>query len=568
MRAMAATFVFMFAWTAFLRAGAPEFAPAVKEITAFKDGHALIRAEGEAKLEDGWCRLQEVPAPLLGMFWAYSLDAGASVDLVRAGKEDWSTDRPCLTLDEMLKANAGRKVRIEEQLPAQAPAVTTGTLLPMAEQAGPGGAAVSPQASFIAVRTDPDCGIRLIRRENVINLSIMDGNPTTLCASTESRRTLALHAVDAKGRPLKEARLGILYLQKGLRWIPGYRIDLQDGGAAHIALTAELVNDLIDFSGADLKLVVGVPNFLMKDTLSPLSLREGDLQLSSYLNPPASGGRVNAFSNQLMSQAAMPAGELRATAEEGFSVPDEGQREDLFIYKKAGISMRKGDRALVPLADAETAYEDLYAWEIPPVPPKEAWQSINQGGPQGALSPMTGTQALHKIRLTNPGPTPWTTAPASLFKGGAPLAQQLLAYTPPKNDAEITVTTATDLNTKRLETETGRQPNIRFNGDDYIRVAMKGALTVTNFKDKGVRVKIARKIIGDARNAKVDGKVTQSNALEDTALGLGLYPWSSWNWPWWLWSANPVSVVSWEVEVPAGKPVTVEYEYSYLFHPY
>jgi hypothetical protein len=402
----------------------------------------------------------------------------------------------------------------------------------------------------------------------MINLTILDGNPATLCPSTESRRTLALHAVDVKGRPLKESRLGILYLQKGLRWIPNYRVELMDGGKARIALNAELVNDLADFTDADLKLVVGVPNFLMKDTLSPLALREAGLQLSSYLNPPAAGGRVNAFANQLMSQAAMPVGEMSANAPEGPSVPDEGQREDLFIFKKAGISMRKGDRALVPILEAEAPYEDIYAWEIPPVPPKEAWQNIGRGDQQNTLSALTGTQAMHKVRLTNTGTTPWNTAPASLFKNGTPLAQQLLAYTSPKNDAEVTVTTATDLNTKRSETETGRQANIRINTTDYTRVAMKGSLTVTNFKDKPVTVKIVRKVVGEARNATGGGKVVQSNALEDTALGLGFYPWYTWNWPWWLWSVNPVSVVTWEVEIPAGKPATVEYEYSYLFHPY
>src|SRR5512137_1906765 len=55
----------LFILSASLWAEAPEYAPAVKEITVFKDGHALVRAEGETKLEDGWCRLKDVPAPLL-----------------------------------------------------------------------------------------------------------------------------------------------------------------------------------------------------------------------------------------------------------------------------------------------------------------------------------------------------------------------------------------------------------------------------------------------------------------------------------------------------------------------
>jgi hypothetical protein len=576
-----------------LSAETPEFAPAITEITAFKDGHALVRAEGEARLEDGWCRLKDVPAPLLGMFWAYVQEPGASVDLVRAGMEDWTKEKPCLNLDEMLKANAGKKVRLAEQIPGGPTVVTEGTLLPPAEYSGKKETETSrsvssgydeygrwlgnPQvretreedvrnaAAFISIRTDQ--GVRLIKRENVVNLSILDGAPVTMCQSKESRRTLALHAVDEKSRPLKEAKLGILYLQKGLRWIPGYRIELKDSKTAKLVLNAELVNDLADFSGTDLKLVVGVPSFLMKDTLSPLALREANLQLSSYLNPPGAGGRVNAFANQVMSQAAMPVGDMAAPAE-GPNIPDEGQREDLFIFKKAGVSLKKGDRALIPILETEAPYEDIYAWDIPPVPPKEAWQNINRGDQRDTLSALTGTQAMHKVRLTNTGAVPWTTGPASLFKGGTPLAQQMMTYTSPKNTVEIPVTTATDLNTKKLENETGRQPNIRINNTDYTKVAMKGTLTVTNFKAQDAKVKVIRKVIGTASTTSSNGKTVQSNALEDTSLGLALYPWYSWNWPWWLWSVNPVSIITWEVTIPAGQSATVEYEYSYLFHPY
>jgi hypothetical protein len=584
--------MFAFATAPSLVAETPEFAPKITEITAFKDGHALVRAEGVARLEDGWCRLKDVPAPLLGMFWAYVREAGASVDFVRAGMEDWSHERPCMNLDEMLKVNAGKKVLLTEQVPGGSTAMTEGTLLPMAEtcdrketetsRAVSGGydeygryrgipqvretreEEIRNAAEFLSIRTGQ--GVKLIKRENVVNLSILDGAPVTLCPSQESRRTLALHAVDARGRPLKEAKLGILYLQKGLRWIPGYRIEIEDAGTAKLVLNAELVNDLVDFAGTDLTLVVGVPSFLMKDTLSPLALREANLQLSAYLNPPAAGGRVNAFANQVMSQAAMPVGDLAAPAD-GPDLPDEGRREDLFLFKKDGVSMRKGDRAMVPLLETEAPCEDIYLWEIPPVPPKEAWQNINRPEQRDSLSALTGLQAVHQVRLTNTGAIPWTTGPASLFKDGTPLAQQMMTYTSPKNTVEIAVTTATDLNTRKIEAETGRTPNLRINTTDYTKVAMKGSLAVTNFKDREARVKNVRKVIGTASTTSSGGKAVQTNALEDTSLGLTLYPWYSWSWPWWLWSVNPVSVITWEVDIPAGRSATVEYEYSYLFHP-
>ena len=48
----------------------------VREVTVFKDGHALVLHEGRLPTNaDGGVTLDNLPMPVLGTFWPYSADA-------------------------------------------------------------------------------------------------------------------------------------------------------------------------------------------------------------------------------------------------------------------------------------------------------------------------------------------------------------------------------------------------------------------------------------------------------------------------------------------------------------
>jgi hypothetical protein len=379
-----------------------------------------------------------------------------------------------------------------------------------------------------------------------------------------------MHAASG-GQPFQgEKEVGVVYLQKGIRWIPDYRIELLEGGKARLLLQGTVINELADMDNADLRLVVGVPNFLMKDELSPMALREVGLRLSSYFAPPGgrAGGRRDLYlSNVMMSQAAAEVGERGAPAG-GPNIPSEGQLEDLYLYRKSGLTLKKGESAVLKLLEVTVPYEDVYTWDVPPLPPLEMWRYVNSDEQRTALQKLSGAKALHKIRLLNTGDTPWTTGPAAIFRAGLPLGQDLLSFTSVKNKADVTVTTATDLNTKKEETEVGRQENsIRISGDAYTKVSLHGKLTVTNFKDRDIRLELTRKAIGKATAASADGRITALNAVEDksTADEWGLPLWQS--WPYWWFAANPLSSIAWEAVIPAGQTATFEYDLYYYYHP-
>ncbi len=572
-----------------------ELTPKITDVTVFKDGHALFLARGSVRLRDGWCRTREVPVPVLGTFWTFAVQEDAQVDFVKAGFVEEQQSRPCLTFDEIIQANTGKRAIIEEQ-PKDADRVShEGVLLGILQHKAEKEDEVKKQlpsgydrwgrynsgsevretelrktedmASFVMLRKDS--GVQLIKRENIRGISLAEKDPVTAHAETREVREITMHVTGEKESLNKKTELGIVYLQKGIRWIPNYRIELLDDNKAKISLQGMIINEVADLEDVSLRLVVGVPSFCMKEQVSPIALREVGMSLGSYFAPPGQGGGANAqflnISNAIMSQAEMPRNASDDASWSQGDIPIEGQQEDLYVYHKSGISLKKGERAVVQLFEITVGYEDIYTWDIPPIPPRELWRHIDQRQQQQLAQALQGAKAMHEIRLENSGSEPWTTGPAMIFKGQLPLGQQLLTYTSVNNTVDVPVTVATDLNTTKEEIEISREPDVGIAGNSYIKVNMHGLLKVTNFKKEAVRIYVKRKIMGMATAATADGKISQGNVAEDTALYGQEYPWYSWGWPWWWYGVNSVSNISWETELPPGESVAFEYDYYYYY---
>jgi hypothetical protein len=594
--------LYMLTVLVFLPAGAaaaadvPEFRPRITDVTVFKDGHALVMARGPARLEDGWCRTRQVPVPILGAFWTFCPDDTLKIETVTAGLVDAQESRACLNFDEILQANTGKRAIIVEQFKDAVPLSDEGTILGILRDESRREVEVlrslpaeysrygpyrPPQevretrentgttlASFVMLKTD--AGVRLIARENIRGVTLADGEPVTKYAEKKQVRQIAVRVLK-DGKPAQDAEVGFVYVQRGVRWIPDYRIELLDGGKARVTLQATIINELADIDNANLRLVIGVPSFLMKDDLSPMALQDAATQLGPYFAPPSYGrgsesraGQYWSFSNALYAQVAAPQ-EPPPQAPGGPDIPAEGQQEDLYVYQVTGFTLGKGGRAMVTLAQVVVPYEDLYAWDVPPVPPREMLEHGNQDQ-QRMLAALSGARAVHRIRLTNKGGQPWTTGPATIFKAGMVLGQQLMTYTSPGNSVEVTITTATDLHTHKEESEVRRDAPVRQAGHTCVKVYLHGKLTVTNFKPQEVPLRVSRRVLGEVTDATGDGKVVVVNRLEDLSVPPDGYTWwSGWPWPWWWHTYNRVSEVTWDAKVPAGKSVTFEYDWSYTY---
>ncbi|MFM7321220.1 MAG: hypothetical protein ACKO5K_06820, partial [Armatimonadota bacterium] len=78
----------LLATIAFAATGARAQGPPIREVTVFKDGHALVLAEGAVRIGPAGVVLDALPRPVLGGFWPYVAEPGATLRSVVAG---WST---------------------------------------------------------------------------------------------------------------------------------------------------------------------------------------------------------------------------------------------------------------------------------------------------------------------------------------------------------------------------------------------------------------------------------------------------------------------------------------------
>ena len=525
---------------------AEPFQPAITDVAVFKDGHSLVLCKAKAEVQEGWCRTEAAPAPVLGTFWAFSTQPGLKVDYASAGMREVQERSPCLTLDDVIQANVGKSATVVEQPKGAEPVAHQGVLRGIlsheteveTDVAGPnrprynvwGHHAGYSQvhrtrvqrkrslAAFVMVQTN--AGMSMIKRDLIRSVTIEGQQPATELVKPKQVREIALHVAGPAGPFTGKAKVGMVYLQRGLRWIPNYRIDLLPEGKARVTLRATIINELADLKGATARLVVGVPSFAMQGELSPMALRDRNIDLGRYFQPPGQQGgtgpgQAQYLSNAFMSQMARPARGF-VSAAPGPALPAEGQQEDLYLYHVPNLDLKKGDRATLQLLQVTVPYEDIYTWTIPALPPREMWRHIQQQQ-RTALQAMTVPRAMHEVRLTNQGASPWTTAPATVFREDTPLGQHVLAYTSPKNTVDLPVTVATDLNTRKRDKELDRSPDKKVGGYSCVEVSLHGTLTVANFKDRAVRIYVKRQLIGFASAAANGGKVTQANSMEEAA---------------------------------------------------
>ncbi|HIJ64389.1 MAG TPA: hypothetical protein HPP77_00455 [Candidatus Hydrogenedentes bacterium] len=529
-----------------------EFEPKPVNVTVFKDGHALIMTRGNAVLDDGWCTTRCVPEAVLGAFWAFVNDEQCRVDIAKAGKGERTEERACRSIEEILRENPGKRVTVTDVHGA----VHTGVL----RGPGPEDAAES-ESPFIMLETD--AGFDLLQGDQIRNVTIHGKEFDIIGTRTQWSYEIAVRVLDNGSPAQGEREVGFVYLQKGLRWIPNYRVRLHEDGQATITLQAAVINQLADLEDVDLRLVVGVPSFLMKDMLSPMAMRDRASDLGRYFAPPDPGRRGirdqaiqgnTFFSNA--EQVIIPAG-VSEPGIPGVDLPAEGQLEDLFLYHRSGFSLKKGERALITLFEATVPYEDIYTLDVPAMSPSAAIQVMRgRAGDTPELRELVkanqGPKVMHEARLTNTSAYPWTTGPATVFKGDGVLGQQLLLYTSLKNKVDVPITIATDLNAKSEVFELRRENDVRINNEKYTNIALHGKLDVTNFKDKTVRLSITRSVIGTASEATHDGKIALRDQLEALIEHTEA----------WRWRINPMSTIEWELDLEAGKSITLEYDWN------
>jgi hypothetical protein len=556
----------------------------VREVTVFKDGHAFVLHEGRLPLDEtGRAELDRLPAPVLGTFWSYASDEGTRLVSVTAGQHRVAVERTALTLRELLEANVGAEATIAETNGLTYPATLLGFPTRSADELAltePGGAnpRLAIKGDTLLLQTAE--GTKAVALGQVRDVTFRQP-PNAKGEAEELRPRLSLQFDSDNGRAGETAGVGLMYLQKGIRWIPSYKVDLDGAGRAHVRLQATVLNEMTDLEEVTLQLVIGVPTFAFKDSLDPMALEQSLTQLSSFFHggDPQRGRREDAllsnYSNAIMSQVASM-GDSRGDRGVGgrgeVELPEGAKNEDLFVFTVPHVTLRRGERLVLPIAECTVPYEDVFLLDLPFVPPPELARNLNSRQQAEMARLVAMPKVEHKARLTNESDQPFTTAPALILRQGRVLSQGLMTYTAPGARSDLGLTTAVDVQVRKSDRETGRQSNaFQHNGDSYMRVDLEGAIKLTNHRGQPLRIEVNRHVLGHVDAAGREGKVTMSNVFESRDhLPTGDYSdgaswWQWFNWPWWWHHVNGLGRVEWKVDLNPDEAVTLDYSWHYYW---
>ena len=570
----------------------------VREITIFKDGHAFVLHSGQAATDaNGDVQLDRLPTPVLGTFWPYSADPNATLASVTASASRINATRPALTVSELLEANPGAQIIVTQNdgRKYDAQIVATPRWMPDADNApvAGGGMPGGFGRGFVIRNPLPLLQMALSAPPNIALLKTQEGESAVplsaiysitfkgayrrALTTEETRNSLSLHLAWKDGKPAKSANVGMVYLQKGIRWIPSYRVSIDGKGHAIVSLQATVLNEMIDLNDVTCHLVVGVPTFWFKDTPDPISLQQTFPQLSRFFQ--ADSQTAYAFSNAIAGQSASFGG---GRAGENFNGRDGGggaaagaapdgigmdRSEDLFLYTVHHITLKKGQNMTLPVAQFTLDYKDVYRLEVPITPPVGVHPNNSQADQEIARLART-PRPQHRIRLVNKSRYPITTAPALITNGDRVIAQTLTSYTSVGATLDLALTTAGNVGVKRTETETKRALNAqKWQGNSLSRRDLSGALTVTNYDDKPIDLEIARYVPGRVDAANRAGVFGSVNPLEEEGdAGGEARPawWSGYNWPPYWESFNGLSRVTWSIQIAPKASADFTYTWHYF----
>ena len=552
----------------------------IREITVFKDGHAFVAQEGEMPVDDrGNVVMDYLPTPVLGTFGPYSAEAGAKLVAVTAGQKRVLIDRTALNVRELLEGNIGAEVIISEGGTNRYQA----TVLDLPKRSAEEFAATSPPNSPERlpepgglVMLGTEAGVKVLALDRIQELTFKN-KPKSTTANEEFRNLLTLKLDWSKRKPSGLAKVGLFYLQKGVRWIPNYKLEIDGQGKAVVKLQATLLNELADLDDVSVNLVIGVPTFAFKDTLDPIALQQNLAALSQYFQTDISnrnGPLASQFSNAIMSQA-VRASEYRPVtgppegASLGPEIGESGKTEDLFVFNVQHVTLKRGERMVLPITEFTLEYKDVFTLELPFGPPPEVRANLNTEQQRELARLFNAPKVVHKVRLANRSQYPLTTAPTLLIREGKVLAQGLMTYTPPGGNVDLPMTTAVDVQARKSDVENKRTPNaLQENGISYSRVDLTGKISLTNHRSQTTDIEVTRYVLGTVDRANHEGKTEKINAFEnDEYLGTTDWPawWSWYNWPAWWSSFNGVGQITWKMSLAPDRSVDLNYDWHYFW---
>ncbi|MDX1971394.1 MAG: hypothetical protein SFY68_02575 [Candidatus Sumerlaeia bacterium] len=511
----------------------------IRDVTIFKDGHALILRQGLVNLGDnGEAVLRASPQPVLGTFWSWVSGKGNHLKGVRARRVEVNALREAESLAELLKANTGRMVELS-----------------LSEDETPLSGVLKSVNGPMVMLTEKSGSTRLVLSELIQQVRFPESEEVSLKVDGAPSEAYHLQLdVDSKADTVEA---GVGYVQKGIRWIPGYRIELGENNKARVELQGTVVNDVDDFSNSTIRFVVGVPSLLFQGQWDSFALDQVREEVQSYYTNRR--GNIDILSNRIMSQSVgiysqgMDSGEEEEVGE----MPAGEDLEDLYFYTLENISMVKGERLIVPIGSFDTTYEDVFTVDLGTALPQSVRASYNM--PDNVTRELeesyNNPKVIRKIRMKNEGQAPLTTGPAMVFNNDRFMAQGLVFYTPSGATCDVSLNPAIDISVKVNESEIRRTHGHTINESSYSKSFMTAQVNLTNRRGSPVEVEVTRYVFGEVSEAS---DAAQSSVSPDFILE-GALRYS----PWWYRNLNPATKLTWVIKLEPGETKSLNYAWNF-----
>jgi hypothetical protein len=496
-----------------------------QHISAFKNGTAFFVKKLKVSPTNGVYTLKEVPQATFGTLWFYA--PNNQIQGIQSTTEKIGEKKEIKNLYGTLQGNMGKKLLI--------------TLL---NDKSYEGIVESLSETLLSFRTTQGKWLQMDYTQ-VKMIELLEA-PAKEFTDFEQKRILQLNF--AKNTPSQE--LEMMYLQKGISWVPSYAIELLSDTKASMLLSATLLNDVEDLENATLNFVVGVPNFAYDYLQSPLTSTQ---DLLSFINT------LNRYSNQFgtgsLSRADITRQSMSNVASNDFETEEalapvemEGtEAEDLFFYNAQNVSLKKGGRALLDVLQTDIDYQHIYEVNIP-TNTENSYAYTREFAEESRIS-----NVWHSIRLKNDSRLPWTTGTVMVTKKigniQKALSQDKLSYIPIGGKGKVKLTIAPNISVKDSERELTREENKKKketgaygSGNIYDLVTVEAKIEIKNYKNQDVRLNITRRILGESQ---------KSNEKWEVRKLVSIYN-----------AINPNQELDWEIDIPAGKTKEIIYQYQ------
>lgn len=303
-------------------------------------------------------------------------------------------------------------------------------------------------------------------------------------------------------------------LERGLTWLPSYRIDLLPNDQYRLTSRALVYNELESFNKANMHFVTGYPNLGNLNLTDPLFRKNLSEFLGLNTTFGVGGGGFGGGQGAAMNQV----GNRREafnfqTFDANPMIMDAGNgrsAEGLYFYELAGFDARIRSTTSAMLFSINGKFDRRYA------------ASAYLGTGQNPID------VLQILKFHNSGDKPLTTGGGAIFSGEDLISQASLNYVPVGGTFEVQTSKAFDIHASSESEVTGRDKDVI--KDDpkriYDATTTKTTYTIENTRDKEVTLEFMVSFSGEIKGTDLNPKIVKNPSGDPTNPSFANLTWN------------------------------------------